>query len=176
MQVALNEATSCARDRVCILFSCHLLPHGVLSDKLFMKKKSQIKNSHLSEIVRQRLRRLRLERCFTQETLCDRAGISIDAVSRIEGGSRVPTLDTLEKLADALGVRVVDLVRTTELPTLKLSPNLQRIVNLLEGEPPAVQTAAEKVVKAILQAIKTGYSSLSVNAAADPPTDYREGP
>ena len=41
---------------------------------------------------------------MTQEELCERAGVSVDAVTRIEGGRRVPNLDTLERIAFALAV------------------------------------------------------------------------
>jgi transcriptional regulator with XRE-family HTH domain len=159
---------------VSFLAICHLLPHGFSSDKLFMKKRSSKEKSRLSEIVRQRLRRIRAERCLTQENLCDRAGISIDAVSRIEGGSRVPTLDTLEKLATALGIGVVDLVKTTDPPKQKMSPAIQRIVNLLDTESPVVQAAIEKAVKAMLQAMKNGYETSRIAADRSPIDYHRE--
>ena len=130
----------------------------------------------LSEIVRQRIRRLRTERYLTQEALCDRAGISIDAVSRIEGGSRVPTLDTLEKIAHALSVSVVDLVRTTNLPGPNLSPTIQRIANMLDHQSPAVQHAAEKIVKVVIETISTTKRDNSHRLAAESRASYRKTP
>ena len=46
----------------------------------------------MRQVVREKIRTLRLERGLTQETFCERAQISVDAVSRIEGGSRVSIL------------------------------------------------------------------------------------
>ncbi|MCP4676225.1 MAG: helix-turn-helix transcriptional regulator [Deltaproteobacteria bacterium] len=127
--------------------------------------------SQLNEVVRQRIRRLRAQRQFTQELLCERAGISVDAVSRIEGGSRVPTLDTLERIARALGIRVVDLVSTAELPREKNPPSIQRIVNLLEPQSTAVHKACEKVLKIFIRAL-TEPGIAEGRLAAEEKTEY----
>jgi transcriptional regulator with XRE-family HTH domain len=107
----------------------------------------------LRDLVRRRIRALRVERGLSQEALCERACVSVDAVSRIEGGSRVPTLDTLEKLADALGVTVIDLLRSPRPATTPARPVVRRVVALLEREPPPVQEAAETVVRAMVRAL-----------------------
>ncbi|MDD5307990.1 MAG: helix-turn-helix transcriptional regulator [Deltaproteobacteria bacterium] len=125
------------------------------------------------EIIRQRIRRLRLQRQFTQEDLCERAGISVDAVSRIENGSRVPTLDTLEKIAAALGVRIVDLVTTTEVRGPQIAPSIQSIVNLLERYPAEVHKTAEKVIKAMVKGLPAGEVA---RAAAEDGEEYRTPP
>ena len=108
----------------------------------------------LRELVRQRVRALRVERGLTQEELCERAGISVDAVSRIEGGSRVPTLETLERLAHALGVGVADLVRSAPAARPKGSTTVRRIAALVERQPAAVQDAVETVVRGVLKAVR----------------------
>ncbi len=56
------------------------------------------------------LRRLRLVAGLSQEELAFRADIHRTQISFIEGGHRLPRLDTLIKLAGALGVTVGDLV------------------------------------------------------------------
>lgn len=105
----------------------------------------------LAKLVQERVRALRLERALTQEELCERAGISIDAVSRIEGGSRVPTLETLERLAAALDVAVEDLVKTGAPPKRSMAPAVRRLVALVEREPQSVQEATEQAVRALLR-------------------------
>ncbi|WP_233277129.1 helix-turn-helix domain-containing protein [Streptomyces microflavus] len=45
-----------------------------------------------------------------------RAGISLDTYNRIEQGHASPRLDTLIKIADAIGVPLEDLVRQTDQP------------------------------------------------------------
>lgn len=51
---------------------------------------------------------------LTQEALAERMGTSVSAISRLESGFHVPSIETLRKLADALGgrvqVNIVDIV------------------------------------------------------------------
>ena len=47
---------------------------------------------------------------FSQEKLAERAGLSTVFISRVERGVESPSLDSLVKIAKALGVRVRDLV------------------------------------------------------------------
>jgi transcriptional regulator with XRE-family HTH domain len=55
------------------------------------------------------LKRLRSERELSQQTLATRAGLRRALVSDIETCSTNPTLDTLEKIASVLKVKVADL-------------------------------------------------------------------
>jgi transcriptional regulator with XRE-family HTH domain len=91
---------------------------------------------------------------MTQEQLCERAGLSLDAISRIEGGSRVPTLDTLRRIADGLSVPLEDLVRSDPPPKAATPEALRRLVALLEPEPEAVQEAIEEVARVVLRLAK----------------------
>ena len=53
-----------------------------------------------------RLRELRLEREITQERLAFLAGLHPTYISMLENGRKSPTVDALERIAQALGVRV----------------------------------------------------------------------
>jgi transcriptional regulator with XRE-family HTH domain len=53
----------------------------------------------------QNVRRLRLEKGWSQEDYADRAGIHRTYVSDIERGARNPTITVVEKLAKPLGIR-----------------------------------------------------------------------
>lgn len=55
------------------------------------------------------LRRLRLLRDLTQEQFAEAAGISVDFLSLIERGRNAPSFETLEAIAEALHVRVMNL-------------------------------------------------------------------
>ena len=112
-----------------------------------MKKK---KLSPLSNLVRRRLRDLRQKSGLTQENLCDLAGVSSDAVSRIEGGSRVPRLDTLEKLTRVLDTDVSSIVSTEEMPKSEYPQSIVRILYMLLQQPPEVHEACEKLLKSAL--------------------------
>lgn len=56
------------------------------------------------------LRRIREERGLSQRALADRAGVVKSTIYEAEAGRHIPRIQTLEKLADALGVSIVDLL------------------------------------------------------------------
>ena len=61
--------------------------------------------------VGQRIARLREQRGITQEALADKAGIHRVSLANIERGAKQPTLDSLERLAKALRVSLLDLLK-----------------------------------------------------------------
>lgn len=58
--------------------------------------------------LNERLKELRTERQLTLKELGETSGLSVSYISDIERGRTVPTLATLETLANALGVSVMD--------------------------------------------------------------------
>lgn len=56
------------------------------------------------------LKTLRKERGLSQEALAERAGLHRNFISLVERSESQPTVDTLFRLADALGVTAVELV------------------------------------------------------------------
>ncbi|WP_406014313.1 helix-turn-helix domain-containing protein [Streptomyces sp. NBC_00984] len=62
---------------------------------------------HVGEQIRNR----RLAANLTQQALAESAGLEKQAISHIENGHASPRLDTVWRLAQALGVGVADLVR-----------------------------------------------------------------
>jgi transcriptional regulator with XRE-family HTH domain len=105
--------------------------------------------------VRARLRELRQERGLTQEQLCERAGVSLDLVNRVEGGKRTPGLATLARLAAALGVSVVDLLGDERPPPVSSqAAAVRRVAALLERQPDAVVAAAERVISEFVRAVQ----------------------
>lgn len=61
-----------------------------------------------------RLRILREKAGLTVAELADRAGLHRVHVYQLEAGKRAPTWDTVQKLADALGVKTDDFRRPAE--------------------------------------------------------------
>ncbi len=103
----------------------------------------------LAKHVRRRLRELRQARGFTQARLAELASITVDAVNRIERGNRSPGLETLERLAIALGVDVVHLVdRQNPLPKASHSPAVARVVALLNEKSDGYAEAALVMLRA----------------------------
>lgn len=58
----------------------------------------------------QQVQELRLKKHLTQEKLAELASMHTVHVGQIEQGAREPRIKTLKKIADALGVRVKDLI------------------------------------------------------------------
>jgi transcriptional regulator with XRE-family HTH domain len=64
-----------------------------------------------TERVAARVADLRARRGLTQEALAGKARINRVTLARLERALHPPNLDTLERIARALGVGLVDLVR-----------------------------------------------------------------
>ncbi len=56
------------------------------------------------------VRRLRSRKKLSQKALADKVGISVSYVSMLERGQRSPPLETIEKMAKALGVPPANLL------------------------------------------------------------------
>ncbi|MEX2646162.1 MAG: helix-turn-helix domain-containing protein [Gaiellaceae bacterium] len=80
-----------------------------------------------TETIGQRLRRLRLERGLSQRALAE-PGVSYAYISRIEAGTRQPSVKALRKLAPKLGVSA-DYLETGS----DLSPSQQRELRLADA-------------------------------------------
>ena len=63
--------------------------------------------------IGQRIRGVRKRKGLTITALAERAGMKRPNLSRLERGKHRPSLDTLERIAEALGVPVAELVRNT---------------------------------------------------------------
>ena len=57
-----------------------------------------------------KIRELRKERELTQEDLAYKAGLDYSYINQIENGKRNPSMEAVEKIAKALGVKVQTLV------------------------------------------------------------------
>ncbi len=60
--------------------------------------------------VGDRIKTLRIRRALTQEELADKAGLSKNAVNRLELNKAEPRMSTLRKLAKALDVEPAELI------------------------------------------------------------------
>ena len=74
--------------------------------------KGHVKHDEAATAVRigERVRKLRLAGKMTAAELARRAGMQRPNLTRLEGAKHVPSLETVEKVAKALGVTVADLV------------------------------------------------------------------
>lgn len=63
--------------------------------------------------------RARFEKNITQEELAFRSGLHRTFISMIERGTKSPTFDSMELIADALGVKLSELIARAEGGALK---------------------------------------------------------
>jgi transcriptional regulator with XRE-family HTH domain len=62
-------------------------------------------------VIGERIREARRRAHLTQEAVANRIGIDRPSIVEIEQGQRNMTIDTLLRIADAIGVPLADLVR-----------------------------------------------------------------
>ncbi len=62
------------------------------------------------------LKRMREERGWSQQKLADASGVNKATINQIERGRRSPNVETLEKLASALGAEVADFFPKAQAP------------------------------------------------------------
>jgi len=89
---------------------------------------------NLLRVIGARLQAARQARGLTQAQLAEAIGIEPVTLSRYETGSRGPSITVLARAADALGVRLGDLVDADrDLPEPEHSPEVARAIRVLEG-------------------------------------------
>ncbi|WP_293682230.1 helix-turn-helix transcriptional regulator [uncultured Phenylobacterium sp.] len=64
----------------------------------------------LGQVFGRNVRRLRQDRGLSQEALADAVGLAVTYVGQIERGRRNPTLNVVERFAEALTVDPLDLL------------------------------------------------------------------
>jgi transcriptional regulator with XRE-family HTH domain len=67
--------------------------------------------SDIYQKLGQNVRKYRERAKLTQDRLCDTADISQYYLSQIENGRRKPTLDILNKIAEALNIQIFQLLK-----------------------------------------------------------------
>ena len=86
------------------------------------------------------IRETRKAMMLTQKELADRMGISYVNISQIERGERVPKIDTLSRVANALGVSVAFLLGR------EYSPSIERLRETMPGLQEQTDEDIEKFV------------------------------
>ncbi|MBU4258399.1 MAG: helix-turn-helix domain-containing protein [Desulfobacteraceae bacterium] len=81
------------------------------------------------ELLGARIKELRKAKGLSQEKLSEKVGIDSKHLSRIEVGKSYPSLDTLEKIANALHVEIKDLFEFIHLsPSKELTDSISKLL------------------------------------------------
>ncbi len=75
------------------------------------------------------LRKLRIEKGFTQEQLAENADISVSFLGGIERGLKSPTLETVQKLANALNTSISKLMTFEQKEASDKETQLNKLIN-----------------------------------------------
>lgn len=76
-----------------------------------------------------RIRTIRKSRGLTQEDLAAMIDRSVDAVSNIERGTSLAGYDTLERLADGLGVPIAEFFADPEAGSSRRTETMERLID-----------------------------------------------
>lgn len=89
---------------------------------------------------------------MTQEELAEEARLSWSHLNAIEGGRKSPSIETIQRIADALHVTARDLFDfQAPKPTAGTHDTIERISKVLEGQPKGVLAHVLHVVQTILK-------------------------
>lgn len=95
-----------------MIISLKLLIYGyvkVCTPSIRLYGKEVIKmSSDFLKLVGERIRTIRKEKGYTQESLSEKSGIHVTYISDIERGERNISMETLEKVITALDISPVD--------------------------------------------------------------------
>lgn len=97
------------------------------------KRKKRVQQAEIVQLFAARLRELRSSRGMTQLELAERARITVSYVWRLESGGTGPGVDLVDRLAQALGTTVADLLPTAVSPETMtvLQDQAKRLFNRL---------------------------------------------
>jgi transcriptional regulator with XRE-family HTH domain len=108
-------------------------------------------DENLKEVAGRIARNRKVAR-LSQRELARRAGLSMDAVHRIESCSRNPSLKTFLELAAALGVNPTELLGGP-VSGRRFRPRVERVASFLEGQPDEVVGAVDRCARIIADAV-----------------------
>lgn len=99
-------------------------------------KKRSLKHASIVQAFAERLKAVRTARGLTQRELADRAHITFSYVSRLEAGGAAPGIDLLQRLAEALGAKVAELLPASDGPAADREQLRQRFAVLVSKAGP----------------------------------------
>jgi transcriptional regulator with XRE-family HTH domain len=107
--------------------------------------------SDISKLVGDRIRFLRQDRGLSQEQLALRAGLNTTFLGQVERGIKKPTIETIEKISNALDITFQDLFSfENNIIKHKDSTIIDKIAFELNGRSNEEQTVIYNLVKQIL--------------------------
>ena len=101
-----------------------------------------------------RVQRLRKQAGLTQEGLAELSTLSVDGIRKIEGCRATPSLETLEKLSQALQMSLSELVRFDVETLTEEQKELQELQMYLTTRKVEEIRLAKRVVRAVIEELR----------------------
>lgn len=108
-------------------------------------------HEHIYRTLGKAVKSFRLELCWSQEELGERAGLHPSYIGQIERGTKKISLVTLQKLSAALKVRPTDLLLDRPV-AYKPSSWERKIIGIIRDRPAEQQRSTYKIIKEALRA------------------------
>ena len=108
--------------------------------------------STLAKNIGHKIKLYRGQLGISQEELSDRAKVHVTHLSRLENGSRLPTLETLLKICDGLNIAISKILPTSGRESLSADSITREILSIISK-----RSLTEK--KTLLRILKTYHSS-----------------
>jgi transcriptional regulator with XRE-family HTH domain len=107
--------------------------------------------SKISELIGQRIRQYRAAKGINQEEMAHRSNMHTSHLGQIERGEKSATLDSLEKIVDALDITFEELFSFDRIPPNIDAPLIEKIVSYLRIMTPDEQNDVLRVVKILIR-------------------------
>lgn len=127
-------------------------------------------DADLRKTLGSRLRAVRERRGLSQASLGEMVGVEPDSIGRMERGKRLPTLDTLARIAGELNVAIGDLVDPDRPPAATTNSMVALIAKLTPSQQELVRAVAEEFLKG---SPKPDTSEVSTGEACAPEATER---
>ncbi|MET3938227.1 transcriptional regulator with XRE-family HTH domain [Paenibacillus sp. PvP094] len=110
-------------------------------------------NREVLKLVGARIRALRKERGYSQESLGEKGGFHFSYIGQIERGEKNVSLVNLAKIADSLDVNLIQLFAYIDevTETTESEKQITSIVELLRESNPANLKLIKKIIQEILE-------------------------
>lgn len=102
-------------------------------------------------VMGENIRTFRKERMLTQETLAELCDVSTVFICQIENGTRKPSLDTVYRLSQVLGVTVDEIINPEAVRR-----DLRDFSHLLAGRTDSELTIAYSLLKTLFENMEKG--------------------
>lgn len=108
--------------------------------------------SDISKVIGDRIRIIRNDMGLSLEELAGRAEINPTHLGRIERGEKIPKLDSLEKIVNALGITFEELFRYIQ-PATKYRENNNTTLSFLINRLNTLNPAEQKEILSLLEIV-----------------------